>query len=93
MNADAKSTDQIRMIAVRAIDRQLPICDERRARLGDRIAHLTERIDDIDHTQALSDLRVAIGELKTQLRVTWGLLTLVLSGLVGVAFAVWRNVI
>jgi hypothetical protein len=90
MNADAKSTNEVRMIAIGVAEQQLQVCDEKRARIEDRVAQNSKRLDDTDPTDLLNDLRVVVGELKSQIRITWALLFLVVSGLVGVAFSVWK---
>lgn len=43
----------------------------------------------MEESRVIADLRVEIGKLQTQIKVTWVLLILVISGLVGVAFASW----
>lgn len=89
MNVGTKSTNEIRMIAVQAVESQGKICDERRGRLSDRLDQLTKRVDDLDPTEAIVELKEAASALTTQIKITWALLLLVVSGLVGVAFSVW----
>jgi hypothetical protein len=93
VNADAKrSTNEVRMIAKDAIAQQSKVCEERIGRIQDSVARNARRLSEVDATDVLSDLRVAVGELKSQIRITWALLFLVVSGLVGVAFSVWGKV-
>lgn len=41
--------------------------------------------------ETISDLRVELGKLQMQIKVTWVLLLMVISGLVGVAFSLWQG--
>lgn len=41
--------------------------------------------------ETIGDLRVELGKLQTQIKVTWILMLLVISGLVGVAFSFWQG--
>ncbi len=86
-----KTTDQIRMIATGVAERQLQVCTAHRARIEDRVKRNAERLDDMDPTEVLKDLSVAVGEIKTQIKITWALLFLVVSGLVSVALSILRG--
>jgi hypothetical protein len=94
MNAD-RSTNEIRMIATDAIGQQHEVCKAERARIGDRVAQNTKRIQELDSTKLLAEMRETWaefkGEVKTQIRITWALLLLVISGLIGIAFSVWGS--
>ncbi len=43
-----------------------------------------------DH-EMISDLRVEIAKLQSNLKITWLLLMMVISGLISVAFSVWKG--
>ena len=58
------------------------------------LARLDERVKTLEAetlSELLGDLRVKVGELSTQIRITWILLALILSGLASIAFSVWRS--
>lgn len=44
-----------------------------------------------ERNKVISDLRVEIGKLQMQIKITWVLLMMVISGLVGVAFSIWKG--
>lgn len=44
-----------------------------------------------EQNEFISDLRVEIGKLQMQIKITWALLVMVLTGLVGVAFSLWQG--
>jgi hypothetical protein len=94
MSIDAKrSTSEIRMIAAEVVKQQLKVCGVERARMNDRIAQNTKSIDEMDQAELIANMRATWsefkGEVRTQIRITWVLLLLILSSLVGVAFSVW----
>lgn len=43
----------------------------------------------LEQNELITDLRVELGKLQTQIKVTWVLMLLVISSLVGVAFSMW----
>lgn len=54
-----------------------------------RITMLEKDNDELwKRDKTFTELLVAIGKLEMQIKVTWGLLMLVIGGLVGVAFSV-----
>jgi hypothetical protein len=52
-------------------------------------AHLTTELT--SHDKRIRSLEVQIGGVVIQVKVTWILLMLVISGLVGIAFSVWKG--
>ena len=60
------------------------------AKHGGRITTLEKLVNQrAEQHKIITNLRVDIGQLQMQIKVTWALLLLVISGLVGVAFSVW----
>ena len=67
-------------------------------RLELRVALLEQSHSDIskriktleDLQETVVELRVKLGEFSTQLKVTWFLMTLLLGGIVSVAFSLWQ---
>lgn len=60
------------------------------AKLEGRVVALERSVKHIEErNKVISDLRVEIGKLQMQIKITWGLLLMVISGLIGVAFSVW----
>lgn len=56
------------------------------------LARLDERVKAMEEEslhRAVADLRVTVGEIKSRLTITYGLLLLILGGLVSLAFSVW----
>ncbi len=62
------------------------------AKFNGRVSNIEKDIHDIDtQMKILTELRVDIGKLEMQIKVTWGLLTMVVGGLLSVAFSIWKN--
>jgi len=62
------------------------------ARHDGRLGTLEERVTALEKTNELvADLRVELGKLQMQIKVTWILLTMVVGGLISVAFAFWSG--
>jgi len=58
-----------------------------------RVTRLEKDVDALKkQDEVIGDLRVEIAKLQTQTKITWGLMLLVISGLVGVAFSLWRMI-
>ena len=51
----------------------------------------SRRKEDRQRDQIVYDLKVAVGELKTQLKITWALLAMVIGGMVAQAMAYWSS--
>jgi len=81
-----KTTNEIRMIAQEAVRQQQEVCEARRQAMVERVAGMAA----MDET--LNDLRVKLSEVQAQIKITWALLVLVISGLIGVAFSMWGKV-
>ena len=58
----------------------------------EQIDSLRERVSGLEEFgEIISILRVELGKLQMQTKVTWLLMMLVISGLVGVAFSLWQG--
>jgi len=77
------------------IDKHLNL-DTRLDKLEDRVTILEQCVRNLQEVPAiLTDLRIVVSEkfgaLSTQSKITWVLLLLIISGLVGLAFAVLQR--
>jgi hypothetical protein len=62
------------------------------ARHEGRIDNLELRMDAVeDLCKLIADLRVGLGKLEMQLKITWGLMVMIIAGLMSVAFSYWSS--
>ena len=62
------------------------------ARHEERLGNLENRMIDVEEIcKNQVDLRVAIGKLEMQIKITWALMVMIIGGLVSVAFSLWTN--
>ena len=61
---------------------------EERLEALERRMELTEKWQ-----ETINTLRVEIGKLQQQIKITWVLLMLVISGLISVAFSIWKGLV
>lgn len=59
--------------------------------LEHRVTQLEAKVDKLQaRDETITTLRVEIGKMQTQTKITWGLLTLVIGGLITVALSLWQ---
>ena len=62
------------------------------AEIKGRLAQIEKELMHLDiNLNSITDLRVALARLETQSKITWGLLSMVIVGLLSIAFSIWKG--
>lgn len=66
--------------------------DVKLARLEIRMESVEKACDEFTELRSvIADLRVSMSQFQTQIKVNWLLMTMIIGGLIGVAFSVWKG--